>query len=228
MMVPSAAPAEDWALYERNFSAERLAHYLTASQGDRGQAMALYRWNAEISAAFLVPLGYLEVAFRNALDRQMTARQQRLGGHRHWVFVDAHQLGRDANGPGRHTQPYADIAAAIRHVQANRKPVDAEQVISELPFGFWHQLVSRRHTFLWPDLARGFPHAPSRSPLPIRDRFSRLRTLRNRIGHHHRVWAVNLTARYIDILELAACIDPGLAAWIDSNSAVSEVLAERP
>jgi hypothetical protein len=225
---PDDTSGDDWTLCERHFSPERLAHYLAASHGDQQQAIALYRWNAEISAAFLVPLGYLEVALRNTLDRQMTARHQRLGGSRHWLFDDTRQLGRDAHGPGRHAQPYNDIDTAIRHVHTNRKPLNAEQILSELPFGFWHQLVSRRHTFLWPDLAGGFPYAPSRSPHPIRDRLTRLRVLRNRIGHHHRVWATDLPARYTELLDLAGWIDPDLAGWIGAHSNVTATITTRP
>lgn len=39
-----------------------------ATEHDR--AVALYNWNAEISAAFLEILYHLEVLFRNAVDRQ--------------------------------------------------------------------------------------------------------------------------------------------------------------
>ena len=219
---------EDWALHELHFSSDRLVPYLAEANGDREHAMALYRWDADMRAAFLTPLGHLEVGLRNALDRQLTIRQDRFAGPRHWVFDDARQLGRDANGPGCHLPPYVVIAAAIKHVQVNHKPLDPAQIISELPFGFWHQLVSKRQTFLWPDLAGGFPNAPSRSVAPIRDRFSRLRMLRNRIGHHHRVGGVNLPGRYADLLTLAGYIDPDLCDWIDLHARVITTIAKRP
>jgi len=222
------AAHEDWLLYERYFSPERLAPYLAESNNDNDLAMALYRWDADARAAFLPPFGHLEVAVRNTLDQQMTARQHRLGQHRHWVFDDAHQLGRDGGGPGRNVPPYVEIAAAMRHVLGNQKPLDAAQVISELPFGFWHQLVSKRQNFLWPDLVGGFPFAPNRSALSVRDIFARLRLLRNRIGHHHRVGGGNLAGRYDDILTLAGYIDPDLRDWIDSHSSVTSVISIRP
>jgi len=222
------AVQEDWTLYEHHFSPDRLAPYLAAANNDNGRAMALYRWDADVRAALLTPLGHLEVAVRNTLDFQMTMRQQRLGYQRHWVFDDAHQLGRDGGGPGRNVPPYVEIAAAMRHVLANQKPLDAAQVISELPFGFWHQLVSKRQNFLWPDLVGGFPFAPSRSAQPLRDMFARLRSLRNRIGHHHRVGGVNLGGRYNDVLTLAGYVDPDLRDWIDAHSQLVAVLSARP
>ena len=42
-------------------------------------------------------------------------------------------------------------------------PLRDGQTISALGFGFWRFLLGRRYqTGLWPDLAAGFPHAPTR------------------------------------------------------------------
>ena len=188
----------------------------------------MYQWNSRCSAAFWEALGYLEVSLRNALDARLTLRQHKQGQTRHWVFDDARQLGRDARGVGRHAHPDQDIATAIRRVQANGKPLDPAQIISELPFGFWHQLVARRQMFLWPDLAAAFAHAPSRSPVPVRDRLARMRDLRNRIGHHHRIWSLDLDARWDDLVTLAGWIDPELRVWIETNTGVPAALSVRP
>ncbi len=228
MTHPSGHEAPEWALMRRHFSDERLRLYLTETGGDTDAAARLYQWNSHCSAVFWEALGYLEVSLRNALDARMTLRQQVRGGPRHWVFDDVRQLGRDARGQGRHAHPYQDIATAIRRVQANGKPLDPAQIISELPFGFWHQLVARRQMFLWPDLAAAFAHAPTRSPVPVRDRLARMRDLRNRIGHHHRVWSLDLGARWDDLLSLTGWIDPELRDWIETSTDVPAVLAARP
>lgn len=215
-------------LMRRHFSDERLRLYLTEANGDEDAAAHLYRWNSRCSAAFWEALGYLEVSLRNALDARLTLRQRKQGQSGHWVFDDARPLGRDARGVGRHAHPYQDIATAIRRVQANGKPLDPAQIISELPFGFWHQLVARRQMFLWPDLAAAFVHAPGRSPVPVRDRLARMRDLRNRIGHLHRIWSLDLDARWDDLVTLVGWIDPGLRAWIEKNTDVPAVLTVRP
>lgn len=227
MTHPSDETSE-WGLMRRHFSDERLRLYLIATSGDEDAAARLYQWNSRCSAAFWGALGYLEVSLRNALDARLMLRQRRQGQGRHWVFDDARQLGRDAREVGRHAHPYQDIATAIRRVQANGKPLDPAQIISELPFGFWHQLVARRQMFLWPDLAAAFAHAPSRSPVPVRDRLARMRDLRNRIGHDHRIWSLNLDARWDDLLTLAEWIDPDLRAWIDTSTGVPTALGMRP
>lgn len=219
--------ASDWTFYERHFASARLQHYLTHTGGDQLAAMELYRWNVAVSGAFWQSLAYFEVALRNALDERMSARHAALGRTGHWIFDDVRELGRDTDGPGRHRQPYKDIAEAIRRVRQNHKPLSAGQIISEVSFGFWHQLISRRQMFLWPDLAGAFPHAPNRDQPTIQRPVAQLREFRNRLGHHHRVWSHNVQDRYDDLLDVSGCIDPELRRFIDQRSVVPGLLTHR-
>lgn len=218
----------NWEFYERHFGEPRLRHYLTHCAGDAVRAMELYRWNCALSAVFWESLTYVEVAFRNAIDDRMCERHERLRRTGHWVFDDAHELGRDAHGPGRHRQPYLDIDEAKRRVRRNGKVLGPGQIISELSFGFWHQMVSRKQMFLWPDLASAFSHAPDRDQRTVQDRVSRLRQSRNRIGHHHRIWSEDVERRYLDLLDVAGFIDPELRSFIDRRSRVTLMLKRRP
>lgn len=69
-----------------------------------------------------------------------------------------------------------------------RKPTSDGQVISELSFGFRRFLLARRYQGqLWPDLATGFPHTPSRRRQLVEDPVVRLHEFRNRLAHHQRV-----------------------------------------
>lgn len=218
-----------WTQLEKLFSATRLRHYLDEADGDRARAEQLYRWNGSLSAAFWEALADLEVALRNALDVAMTQRDDARGRTTHWIYDDARELGRDrGRGGRRHAQPYVDIDTAISRVRRNNKPLDPGQVISEISFGFWHQLVSRRQMVLWPDLASAFPHAPNRRQSTIESRIRRLRDLRNRIGHHHRIWALDIDGRYRDLLDLAGYLDPALGTWIAQRSRVPDLLSRRP
>lgn len=217
-----------WQSSEYHFGSARLVHYLTECSNDQQRAVALYEWNAAISAAFWESLSYLEVALRNAIDRQMQAIHVGKGRSGYWIFDDAQELGRDARGAGRHDYPYQDVASAIARVRQNKKQVTSGQVISEISFGFWHQLVSKRQVRLWPDLVAAFPNSPNRSQATVHDPVSRLRAIRNRIGHHHRIWSVDIAARYADIVVVTGYIDPQLATWIDSRSRVNATLAKRP
>jgi len=51
----------------------RFRAYLEVTAGEHARAVALYNWNAEISAAFLEVIYHLEVLMRNAIDRQFPA-----------------------------------------------------------------------------------------------------------------------------------------------------------
>jgi hypothetical protein len=48
-------------------SAPRFATYLQATGNDRARALALYEWNLDLSAAFIVPLQICEIAVRNGV-----------------------------------------------------------------------------------------------------------------------------------------------------------------
>lgn len=218
----------EWEFYERHFAPARLQHYLSRTGNDHNRAMLLYRWNVAVSAAFWESLAYFEVAFRNAINERMQGRHRSSGRSGHWVFDDFGELGRDAHGPGMHRQPYKDVEEAIRRVRRNRKALIPGQVISEVSFGFWHQLVSRKQMFLWPDLAGAFPHAPNRAQSSVQQPVGRLRDIRNRIGHHHRVWSEDVQGRYDDLLNVAAFMDPELRQFIDERSKIPFLLARSP
>lgn len=44
----------------------RFQRYVDLAGGDRGDALALYEWNASLSAALLKDFSHFEVALRNA------------------------------------------------------------------------------------------------------------------------------------------------------------------
>ena len=69
---PAFPPAGRWV--EAWLSTPRSAVYLTASSADRDRALALYEWNAQLSAALLHDLAYVEVGLRNAYDVALSAR----------------------------------------------------------------------------------------------------------------------------------------------------------
>jgi hypothetical protein len=220
--------SQQWSFYEHHFASARLQHYLDERGNDQLTAMQLYEWNTAVSAAFWESLSFFEVALRNAIDRELTSIHADKGRSGHWIFDEAKELGRDRFGRDQHKQPYKDVAIAIDRVKRNGKPVSPEQVISEISFGFWHQMVSKGQLFLWPDLVATFPNTPNRSQKTVQEPVARLRDFRNRIGHHHRIWSIDIDARYEDILTVARYLDADLASWIDSRSRVVELLAQKP
>jgi hypothetical protein len=212
---PPISPAE----LERLFSAERLSTYLAQCNGDFAAAVEMYRWNAAITAAFWEPIGHLEVAVRNTLYERFAARHDRLGRPGSWLDDPAHELSDRARG---------DIATARDRVRQKRKRASDGQTISELSFGFWRFLITKKLTPLWPDLAGAFAHAPDRQLQTVEGPLARLHVFRNRLAHHHRVWSQAPGDRYADLLTLAGYIDPGLPGWIAETSQVTQVLGASP
>jgi hypothetical protein len=204
---------------ERLLSRERLGAYVQACEHDLGDAIALYRWNAAVSAALWEPLGHLEVALRNGASTSLAARHARSRRPGSWL-----------DDPGGELDPRVQghIATARRRVRQKGKRLTDPQTISELGFGFWRYLVTKRHTHLWPDLATAFAHAPDRRRETVEEPLARLHDLRNRVAHHQRIWNRDLVARYDDLLRVAGYLDPGLPAWIADGCAVPGVLRARP
>ncbi|MGW5215472.1 hypothetical protein ACWEQO_30840 [Streptomyces sp. NPDC004051] len=212
-------PPDDKTVIEL-ISPDRLNPYLTACAGDTTAALALYRWNSDLAAAFFEPLGHLEIMLRNALDARLVARQQRRGRTAEWYADTAVPL----SGKAR-----SDIIQAQQRAGRNGTAVPRGKVIAELSFGFWRFLLARQYTAtLWPDLAGAFPHAPNRALTTVEDPVKRLHKFRNRIAHHEGIWHLPLEARRDDIQTVLGFMAPTAAAWVSDASRIDDVLAHRP
>ncbi len=198
---------------------DRFRSYVDCCEGELPLAVQLYRWNTVIGAALWQPLGHLEVALRNALSDALAQRHVRNGRSGSWLDDPADDLDAAA---------HRAIAVACRRVRRKGKRRSDGQTISELGFGFWRFLITRRHTALWPDLASAFPGAPDRRRETAEDPIARLHELRNRIAHHQRIWNRDLAARYADVLLVAGYLDADLPAWIARDCRVPALLRARP
>lgn len=219
---------------ERWLSIPRFAVYLREAGADRERALALYEWNAELSAALLHDLGHLEVAVRNVYDEAITST--RPAGTRHWLD--------DPNGPVRApllrsrsrpdgTKYQVDVNGKLRDLleQARKRcgrnaPVG--KVIADLPLGFWRYLTSSAHEkTLWvPHLHTAFPHGTRRRDV---DRtLSELHQLRNRVAHHEPLLCEPVAARSLDLILLCELLVPEVAQHVQVTTRVTDLLAARP
>ncbi|MEY4019735.1 MAG: hypothetical protein RLZZ590_1035 [Actinomycetota bacterium] len=207
-----------WRFYEQHFASARMSHYLAEFSGDEVSAIALYNWNVQVSSAIWELLSYVEIALRNTIDSRMRAIDDRDDSH--WLFVL----------PSTPNNSYLnkEIRQASERVLKNGKTLEPAQLISELPFGFWVSLISKRHRNIWPDLASGFTGMNSRDPGDLQTLLVGVRDLRNRIGHHHRVWSLDLVARHSELIQLATFISPEFGRWLFSLSRVPKFLNQRP
>ena len=149
--MPTQLPADPWI--EAWLSAGRFGTYLSAAQGSRTLALALYEWNTRLGAAFLHDLGHLEVGLRNAYDQALW--KATIPEESHWTetmtmlklfpvamkndpiqkrLVDVNEVPRD------------QIVRARRDATNSGKgtPVPGK-VVAEVMFGFWTYLTSNAH-----------------------------------------------------------------------------------
>ena len=215
-LIPdSQAPIH--GLYIKQFTEGRFRPYLEACDGGSTRAMELYDWNVRISASLWELLTYLEVALRNRIDERLQLASLTTD---HWTS-NLEQL-----GLAKDERLKAELRKARERIKRNGKALTAGQTVSELPFGFWVAILSRRSRKLWPELATGFRGMPTRKPDELHRLVVVMHGLRNRIGHHHRVWNLDIAAIHADLLKLASFIDIEFGDWLSEKSQIPQRLVE--
>jgi len=202
----------------QRISAERLAPYFAATNGSVDAALDLYEWNAEVSRAFRITLGHLEIVARNAMHDQLTAWCTAQHGHTTWYQPLMARLA---------PQAAQTIADARRRATRTGRPETPGRVVAELPFGFWRFLLTSRYDrILWRTcLYRAFPRQRRRSVEVV---MARLHELRNRIAHHERIHNRDLPQLHTDALTAAGWVCPDTAAWLTQISHVPQLIRQRP
>jgi hypothetical protein len=213
---------DKWEFLVQTFSASRLSLYLKACEGDERKAYELYLWNSDVSSAFWELLGHVEVALRNKISSQLQLLETRAGSLDHWL-VHRERSSLKFN-------PFIEkaIVEAKTRVRLARKDQSGEQILSELSFGFWHQMLSKRNQRHWPDIAASFQGITDRNRTLVSNRLKVLRDFRNRIGHHHRIWNLDLVEKHQEILVFAHLLDPEFSIWLSGQSRITNLLSSRP
>ncbi|MFC7926920.1 hypothetical protein [Microbacterium laevaniformans] len=193
----------------------RLAPYLAAQGGDAAEAVRLYTWNIEASAALLGAYAALEVGLRNAIHDQLSV----CFGRPDWWHA------------APLTIPDLDQIAEAETYLTQRRGAGTwgeGHVVAELKTSFWEGLlVNRYHAALWEKgLDRAFPNYTGRRA-DLRLRMERLRLLRNRAAHHEPIHARDLTVDHRYMCELAGFVSADLEMWIMSHSRLPGVIAGR-
>jgi hypothetical protein len=193
----------------------RLSTYLRATNGDQQQAMRLYSWNVEASAAMWGDFSVLEVCVRNAIGAQLEA----LAGRADWwnsprVGLRVEQM-----------QAVQRAAATLGHSGQHSSP---GHVVANLTLGFWTSLLANRyHQRLWePAIKKACPHLTGRRGALQQD-LEALRRLRNRTAHHEPIFNRDLAADHQTVLKVLAMIEPLARDWLAHDSRIGTVLAAR-
>lgn len=216
----------------RSLSAARMGTYedvtsCTGGQINHQNALDLYAWNAQVSAAFLAPLHICEVSVRNAISEAIEAQY----------------------GSNWHLSPGFEQSLPWSHIGYNQKKdlqdvrkklqsagmLTTGKLIPELKFVFWQKMLTGRHDpRLWNTyLTQIFPNLPSgqsisQSRQALYDDLEHIRKLRNRIAHHEPVFMRNLSDDFNRVSNLIGLRCSVTAAWMMQNQQASAFIAARP
>jgi len=199
--------------FETWISPPRFAPFLRQAEGDRETAFRLHQWHLQLIKECFGAIHHFEILLRNAVDNAFEGNAGR------WLLA-ADLL------PAKGRRQVADVAA--RCVADDLQP-SPDRLVSRLPFSFWVHVFGRSDACeqLWRNhLHRSFPGAARRKDVLVK--LEGLRKFRNRLAPHDSLLAIDVAARYSDLLEVSGWIDPDAASWIRGESPVLRVLGERP
>jgi hypothetical protein len=204
-------------------STPRMSRYVTTCGNDHARALDLYEWNAEVAAAFMVPMHICEVVLRNAI---VGAIEEVYGSN--WCARGT-AFERSLPKPVVGYSPFRDLDIS------RQGQTSAGKVIPELKFMFWVSMVTARHDRrLWiPHIAKFFPALrPTADPRDRRRalhaRLDEIRKLRNRIAHHEPIYDRHLLDDYSKVVEVVSWISADVMDWLRSFEKVTALIARRP
>lgn len=210
----------DYQKIQNSLSSVRLSTFEQATKA-LPEALELYQWNMQISAAFLPCLQVCEVVIRNSVSYVLTLRH----GNR-WAWERGF-IGTLPNPTKGYNQRHA-------LAKATQGTTDINNVIPELNFAFWQMMFTSRHdTQLWlPYLSQIFPNAPITNVSQFRNEIYKeleiIRSLRNRIAHHEPIFKRNLQQDYERIIKIIQYQSVDTANWLSQSQMVTSLLANKP
>lgn len=186
------------------------------------EALALYAWNAQVSAAMLAPLHICEVVVRNAVSDALT-----LVYGEQWPW--SRGLETSLVSPSKGFNPRRELDRARTNKATTGK------VIAELKMNFWETMFTTRHDQrLWNRHLLGvLPHLDRSTPINvlrgrIAEDLKQLRLLRNRIAHHEPIFKRTLADDFAKIQELIGFRCPTTSAWMVEHQQAQALIASKP
>ncbi|MDO5730396.1 hypothetical protein [Corynebacterium sphenisci] len=186
-------------------------------------AVAPYRWSAELAAAHFETIGHVEVLLRNFISSRLEAASAPgtwFEGQNRYHF----------SGPAQKS-----IDKARRRLTG---PVTSGRPVAEPTFDFWRFLLVKRHEgAIWRTLLpQGMPHYPApRSRGAFEGHVDRIHRARNRIAHHEPLARADpdrenrdLDRLWDDLRTVGGWIDPDAPDWIMGKSRIHIVRPLRP
>lgn len=153
----------------------RFDSYLAHAEGRHIEAIGLYQWNLDLSAALMPCLSATELTLRNAIHRSLASRY---GSD--WMLekMDRTPILRQADR--------VKVSEAIEAIKNSNRHATADRVVSELSFGFWVNLLNSNYDreVVTPMLSSTMKSLRSgRTHGDLRNDFGAIRDVRNRVAH---------------------------------------------
>lgn len=192
---------------------QRLAGYRNAVGGDSQVGVQLYVWNIRASGAVFEVIGIVEVVLRNAIVDELTLLDQEM--EMEWFEYLEPLLSEKA---------LSVFETAKERATSKAGAMSPTQLITELSFGFWTYLFSRRYDMsLWRvGLSHRFSSISSVKRSDVYNAMVSLKDLRNRIAHHEPIFRRDLSEDTSRMYELISWIDIDLVRWVQDQSRIEQ------
>ncbi|MDY3128237.1 MAG: hypothetical protein SOW59_08980 [Corynebacterium sp.] len=223
----------------------RLAPYLEAANGNRKEALRLYRWSVKLTAAVQETLGITEVLIRNAIDQQLQEwNNAQKPTSTSWLLTEpASPLLGLINPKRREACRRAQKSVEHRspnHPRYGQAPTH-DDVLANTMFGMWKDILpnhapsanpendeNKNRKFMWGQaVSKAFPNEYDPDGEKTYWRVSHLHLLRNRVSHMDSLLNVDVLDATHDAFALVNSIDSKLCDWLTGTSTIRAIYGEK-
>lgn len=209
-----------WKEILEALSPDRLEPYLNSAKQDRYLALALYRWNQEISGELFKVISVFETTLRVSLAGVLEARYGQ-----EWFRSES--FARSLGPTGQKYGARGDLEAVRRKAKVQK------EFVSRLSFAFWEELLTSKH------VGRLWDSAPGKNLLSVYESsgfsrtqllaaINRVRRIRNRIAHHEPIYTADLQSVFGDLTRMIGATSSELNDWLVAKRKISRVLSRNP
>ena len=184
-----------------------------------------YLHNIDLCKELYLPLNFLEVTFRNEMDRCLTAFAGKFWYKESWL-QEAEKK---------------SIQKTEKTLKALGKSLKKDSIIASQTLGFWTGFFQRRYnSTLWSKdynllskknnyvFLRHTTNRKDRHREVVYKKINKIRILRNRVFHYEPIWHdLQLSLKYQDILELLFWINPDVADFVKMSSSNFQIMCIR-
>lgn len=219
--------------------------FLDAAHQNKKNALKLYRWHSELTAACQSVLGITEVVLRNSMDRALQDwNNKESGGSQSWLLFNPEAPLRSLSaGKRKEAKERAQKASDGRSSSHRRygQAVSHDDVLAQVTFGLWKELLpnhlpdagnateNKNRERLWKEaLANAFPNEHDPDGSRTFWRVAHTHKLRNRVSHMESILDVEVLDYIQDAFDLLRSINRDVAQWATGASKVSTIYRQKP